>query len=292
MTEDKELTLQTFKLQGDETIEFELISSFSPLEDEIDSRLEQLNDRHSNLNIEIDRLTSHTTKIDGYISIASGLITGIIDILYVGELKIDSENGVDFDSRSKGAESVNRFIMYFAKKNGWNGSRSPEYKSKLASAINFLEKKFTMDQDNYKGCSSSRLHHLEDLAHHPTPMGLMSALIVTFFKLGIFSNKEGTLKLMPIKTTKKDLLITWSPIIISALLYWISCWATRKFTDKELSKMSKWQRVLIKGLCSSPMILAISKVAINWAGHLVSDMAAQKIPLTEVWASPASSYPS
>lgn len=276
MTEDKELILQTFKLQGDETIEFELISSSSTLEDEIDSRIEQLNDELDNLNTEIDRLTSHTTKIDRYVSIASGLITGIIDILYVGALKIDIENGVDFDSRSKGAENVNRFIMEFAKKNGWRGSKSPNDKSKLASAINFVEKKFKMDQDDYTGYSSSRLHHLEDLAHHPTPMGLMSALLVTFFKLGIFSDREGTFKIMTIKTSKKDLLITWSPIILSALFYWISCWATREFTDKELSEMPKWQRVLVKGLCASPMICAISKVAINWAGHLVSDMGGSK----------------
>ena len=193
MTQDKKLTIQTFKLQGDETIEFELISSSSLLEDEIDSRLEQLNDRLDNLNTEIDRLTSHITKIDRYVSIASGLVTGIIDILYVGELKIDIENGVDFSSRSKGTESVNRFIMEFAKKNGWNGAKSPEDKSKLASAKNLLEKKFKMGQDNYKGYSSSLLHHLEDLAHHPTPMGLMSALLVTFFKVGIFSDKEGVL---------------------------------------------------------------------------------------------------
>lgn len=40
--------------------------------------------------------------------------------------------------------------------------------------------------------------------------------------------------------------------------------------------MTKWQRVLVKGFCASPMIIAISKEAINWAGHLVSDMGGSK----------------
>lgn len=268
--------LQTFKLQNDESIEFELISSSTPLEDEINARLDKLNERLENLNNEIDRMTSHSSKLDMYVSVASGLITGIIDILYVGALNIDIKNGVDFDTRGKGAESVNRFIMDFAQKNGWGGSKTPDDKSKLGSAINSLEKKFTMEQDDYSGFSSSRLHHLEDLAHHPTPIGLMSALIVTFFKVGIFSDAKGVIKLMPLKTSKKDLLITWSPIIVSALLYWINCWASRKFTDKELSEMPKWQRILIKTFCASPIVIAVSNVAINWAGHLVSDMGGSK----------------
>lgn len=276
MSQNNELLLKTFKLQGEESIEFELLSSSNPIEDEIDARLDKLNERLDNLNSEIDRLTSHTTNADIFVSVASGLVTGVIDILYVGELNIDIENGVDFDTRGKGAERVNSFIMDFAKKNGWNGSKSPDDNSKLASAINSLENNFKMDQDDYRGFSSSRLHHLEDLAHHPTPMGLMSALLVTFFKVGIFSDVNGKLKLMPIKTSMKDLLFAWSPIIISGLLYWISCWANRRFTDKELSEMPKWQRILIKTFCASPMIFAISRVAFNWAGHLVSDMGGSK----------------
>lgn len=276
MTQSNEMLLQKFKIENEETIEFELISSSNPLEDEIDTRLALLDERLQNLDSEIERLTSHASSTDIFVSVASGILTGIIDILYVGKLNIDIENGVDFDSRSKGAETVNRFIMDFAKENGWNGSKSPDSKSKLASAIKSLEDKFKMDQDDYRGYSSSKLHHLEDLAHHPTPMGLMSALLVTFFKVGIFSDANGTLKLMPIKTSKKDLLITWSPIIISALLYWVSCWASRKYNNKELSEMPKWQRVLIKAFCGSPIFIAIGKVAINWAGHLVSDMGGSK----------------
>ncbi len=276
MNQNKELGITTFKLQGEEHVEFELLLSHHNIEDEIDSRLEKLDQRLGHLNSEIDRLTNHSTQTDIFISIASGIVSGIFDILYVGELKIDIDNGVDFTTRSQGAESVNRFIIEFAKKNGWNGSNYPDDNSQLSSAIKSLEDNFKMDQDDYRGVSSSKLHHLEDLAHHPTPMGLMAALLVTFFKVGIFSDAKGNLKLMPIKTSKKDLLLTWSPIIISGLLYWMSCWATRKFTEKELSEMPKWQRVLVKTFCASPMILAISKVAINWAGHLVSDMGGSK----------------
>lgn len=276
MKQANDILLQKFKIENEDTIEFELISSSIPLEDEIDARIAQLDDRLLNLNSEIERLTSHVSSTDIFVAVGSGILTGIIDILYVGKLNIEIENGVDFDLRSNGTESVNRFIMDFAKENGWNGSKSPDSKSKLSSAIKKLEDKFKMAQDDYKGYSSSRLHHLEDLAHHPTPLGLMSALLVTFFKVGIFSDVNGKIKFMPIKTSKSDLLSTWSPVILSTLLYWISCWASRKYTKKELSEMPKWQRVMIKAFCGSPLFIAIGKVAINWAGHLVSDMGGSK----------------
>lgn len=272
-----EIIHERFKIDSadSEVVEFELFSTDNSIKNEIDSRLEQLQIRIDSLDEEINRLTSTATHVDLFVPIASGIITGVVDILYVGELNIDIENGVDFDTRGKGAETVNRFIMDFAKKNGWNGSKDSN-DSKLSNAINHLERKFTMAQDDYKGFSSSKLHHLEDLAHHPTPIGLISALIVTFFKVGIFSNKDGKIKLMPIKTSKKDLLITWAPIIIAGVLYWMSCWASRKFSEKELSEFPKWQRLLIKTFCASPIFFAIGKVAINWAGHLVSDMGGSK----------------
>lgn len=276
MNKPNDSNTNKFRLEDESVYEFELISTTDSIESKMDERLADNQFRLDNLNSEIDRLTSHTTQTDIYVSVASGFITGLIDMLYVGEIDIDMLNGVDFDNRSEGAKSINRFIMEFAEKNGWNGSKLADDKSKLSCAIRFCEDKFKLDQDNYRGFSSSKLHHLEDLAHHPTPAGLVSAVIVTFFRVGIFADKDGNIKFMPLKTSKKNLLITWAPIIISGILYWISCWAIRKYSDRELSEMPKWKRVLIKLFCGSPIFIAIGKVAINWAGHLVSDMGGSK----------------
>lgn len=139
------------------------------------------NDKRINeLNKEIDRLTNSADGIDYMVAVGSGILAGIVDSLWVGEFKM--ERGKAWSNKS-----VNDFVMKAAKAKGYEGDR-------LDGAIKFLEDKFSVPSDNiWKGKDvgiSAKSHHLDDLAHHPTPIGLFFSLLTQFTKTGYFQNSE------------------------------------------------------------------------------------------------------
>lgn len=133
------------------------------------------------LNMEIDRLTNHSDVIDYMIAVGSGILAGLVDSFWVGEFKMD--RGKAWSNRN-----TNDFVMKVAKAQGYEGDR-------LDGAIKFLENKFHIPSDNiWKGQDigiSARSHHLDDLAHHPTPIGLFFSILTQFTKKGYFQNGEG-----------------------------------------------------------------------------------------------------
>ncbi|MCR2823567.1 hypothetical protein [Lederbergia panacisoli] len=149
--------------------------------DEVNGILSSNNKRLEELNKEIDGLTNHSDGIDYMVAVGSGILAGIIDSLWVGEFKM--ERGKAWSNKT-----VNDFVMKVAKMNGFEGER-------LDDAIRFLENKFHIPSDNiWKGKDigiSARSHHLDDLAHHPTPIGLFFSILTQFTKKGYFQNSEG-----------------------------------------------------------------------------------------------------
>ena len=59
---------------------------------EIDKKLSVISERVEELNSEIDSLTNHADGIDYTVAVASGIIAGIIDSVWVGEFSIDRAN--------------------------------------------------------------------------------------------------------------------------------------------------------------------------------------------------------
>ena len=230
---------------------------------EIDNRSAELDSKIDSLNTEIERLTNHADKFDYAIAVGAGVLCGLIDSFFVGE----------FDFKKAKAQSdrqVNEFITRFAKMNGYKGER-------LDGAIDFLEKKFPVDQDSFLPDGVSRRnHHLADFAHHPTLLGLGAAIAVQFFRIGIFVNKGGVWKFEFIKTEPKEILKICLPVIISGILLWMINVAESKYKDEIDNKIPKPIQKLIKALAAAPMVISVLKVAINWAGHLVSDMGGSK----------------
>jgi len=86
-------------------------------------------------------------------------------------------------------KTFNDFAMKTAKKQGY-------HKDRLDGAISFFEDKFKIPSDNvWKGTGagiSTKSHHLDDLAHHPKPLGLFSSILTQFSKTGYFQNKDGS----------------------------------------------------------------------------------------------------
>mgnify|MGYP002567159386 CR=1 FL=1 len=261
-------------------IEYEIISmqgEYSHELSEIDSRLDEVSQKVSGFNKEIDRLTNHTDGIDYTIAVASGIIAGIVDSFFVGEINWDEEI-------KKTTEKFNEAVV---KKAGLNPEEfaklsddDPQKKDILAKAIEELEKKYSLPSDNAwktpgegNSVSSAMRHHIDDLCHHPTPIGFVACIISVLFKTAIFVDKDGHWHFRWANTDKKDMLWLWGCIIATAFLHWLVYLAEKKYTEKQYEEMPKPIRALLRALATAPAAVQLLIMFNKWAGHLCSDMA-------------------
>lgn len=226
----------------------------------IDAELERVN-------LELKRYTSTADRTDYAFAVLSGIMSGAIDAIYVGETRITEKDIV------LAHQQVNNFIQQYAKAKGYDRAR-------LKDAIRDLEKNFKVPQDNvWKGADigvAAINHHLADLAHHPTPLGLVSAIIVQFLRIGIFVNREGRWHFILVETAPSDMIYILAPAVITGILNWLAEIAENNTEDAAGSKMPEVLGRLIHLGAFIPMILEVAKCADNWFGHLVSDMGGSK----------------
>jgi len=138
-----------------------------------------------NLDTEIDLLSSNADKLDCFIAAASGLLCGMLDILWVGEFSLERGRNI--------AESkVNGFVEKTAKLLGCK-------EDGIKSAVAFLEKKFPIPSDgNTPDFGGGLQHHLRDFAHHPTIVGLMFSLLTQFTEKSYGTDVSGKFKVVPV----------------------------------------------------------------------------------------------
>ena len=226
-----------------------------------------LDNELARVNAELSRYTCRAEAVDYGFAIAIGAVSGYIDSFIVGEISITSND------MKISHESVNRFIQKYAESRGKKTDR-------LKDAISFLEDTFKVAQDNaFSGADigvSATNHHLADLAHHPTPIGLFAAIIVQFLRVGTFVNKNGELHFILVETAPKDLIEIWTPAIITGILNWLAAVSMDKFEDETEIEIPSAIRKLVHVAGSLPLITEIAKCADNWFGHLVSDMGGSK----------------
>lgn len=152
---------------------------------DIDERLNAISARVDELNTEIDALTNHADCLDYTIAVASGIIAGIIDSVWVGEFSIERAN-------DWGNERVNNFVVNIAQKQGYEGDDLP-------GAIKFLEKEFPIKADKATNDFGGGLqHHLRDFSHHPTPVGLFFSLLTQFTCNVYGTDVAGIFKVVPV----------------------------------------------------------------------------------------------
>ena len=229
----------------------------------IDKHVELLQHKVEEINADIDRLTCHADGFDYMIAVACGVLTGAIDVFLVGEFdftgskelidsKIDkfiTDKANNMKMTAKVEEELKR-----AKEKGVTGGKLEEIKRNIeekykqnpmskSKAIEYLEKKFGIPSDSvWKGEShiTPESHHLDDLAHHPTIVGLAASILTQFTKNAYFQDKEGKnikIKAQKVKTVKKG---------------------------KE-----KVEIILIGSDLKAKLMCGI----LNWLGHLLSDVA-------------------
>lgn len=184
----------------DETvaIEYEFFPAFRSTDEhftDIKKKLEEiqteLDENQANLDalkVDIDKNTSHADKTDCIIAACCGVMTGLIDIFFVGEF--------DFrDAKAWSNEKVNRFVENIAKKRGYKGE------GRLKGAIKYLEDNYEVPNDssyNNTGIGvNSSSHHLDDFAHHPTIIGLIFSILTQFTGNAYFSNSDGDFHSVP-----------------------------------------------------------------------------------------------
>lgn len=228
------------------------------------------------LNEEIERLTYNGDTLDLLVAASSGVLTGLLDIVFVGELGLfegsSDASKARFENDLGGVhESMNRFIQKYAKKSGFKGD-------KLKDSIEFLEKKYPVAQDNSwsgKQISSTKTHHLDDLAHHPSVLGLVSALAVQYLRISTFASTDGSVHFVFVKPSKKDIMRIIIPVVISGLILWLVNLAESKIEEYDID-IPKPVKVIVDNLYKAPIAIEILRTVLNWGGHLVSDMGGSK----------------
>ena len=78
----------------------------------VDEQLEVTQEKLDKLNIDIDRLTNQADSLDYMVAVGSGILAGMIDILFVGEFSLEKANEI-------GNKSVNDFVIKVAKTQGY-----------------------------------------------------------------------------------------------------------------------------------------------------------------------------
>lgn len=148
------------------TVQYDIAVPDSEL-DNIDDKLSAIELQINEINKSIDKYTNDSDWVDNTVAVASGVLCGLIDSLFVGEFSFEKAN-------EWGNEKTNDFVMKIAQAQGYEGDN-------LSGAIKFLEDKFPIAADkatnNFGG---GYYHHLRDFSHHPTPVGLFFSLLTQF----------------------------------------------------------------------------------------------------------------
>lgn len=119
------------------------------------------------VNQKIDQASNHADNLDYFVAIASGILCGMLDAVWVKDFNL-----------AEGREHAENQIDELVKKTArLLGSSSDD----LQASVSFLEKKFPIPEDgNTPDFGGGLQHHLRDFGHHPTIVGLIFSLLTQF----------------------------------------------------------------------------------------------------------------
>lgn len=166
--------------EDDFSVEFDVLPSVDiskPLDDRqekifrglasVEEQIAENQAKIDRLNAEIDRLTNTADGVDYMIAVASGIIAGVIDSIWVEEFSIDRAN-------AWGNDKVENYVVKKAQKKGYQGDD-------ISGAVEFLEGKYQIAADKATNdFGGGKQHHLRDFSHHPTPVGLFFSFLTQF----------------------------------------------------------------------------------------------------------------
>ena len=194
--------------------------------------------RIDELNTDIDKLTNHADGLDYMVAVASGVICGFVDVLFVSDLSFEKAN-------EWGGDKVNDFVLKIAQKQGYEGED-------LSDAVRFLENKFPIAADKATNAFGGGLqHHLRDFSHHPTPVGLFFSLLTQFTNCVYGTNTAGFFQVY--KLNEEDLVLIGKNI-----------------QEKLLFGVVHWFFHMVSDMAGSSGSIAAGKTGTGLPGPLVS----------------------
>lgn len=117
-------------------------------------------------------------KTDYIVAASCGVLTGLLDIFWVGEFSLSS-------AQEWGRNNANRFVIKVAQLQGYK-------KSELEGAIRFLEKDAPIPSDQMTSVWGGGLqHHFRDFSHHASIGGLVFSVLSQFTGLSYGTNING-----------------------------------------------------------------------------------------------------
>lgn len=162
------------------------VSVVTRIEKTVDTKIEE---NIFGLNNQIKMLSSQADKIDYLVSIASGILCGMLDIIWIGDFDLSA-------GRHIADEKVDELVKKTAK---LLGCKDDDMKLCVA----FLEKKFPIPADgNTPDFGGGLQHHLRDFSHHPTIAGLIFSLLTQFTEKSYGTDVTG--KFMIISVPEKS----------------------------------------------------------------------------------------
>ncbi|MGI5935350.1 MAG: hypothetical protein ACOX7I_00870 [Oscillospiraceae bacterium] len=142
------------------------------------------------LDSKIDLLSSQADKLDYLVSIGSGVLCGLLDILWVGDFNLERGRGIASDK-------IDVLVTKTAKLLGCKDDD-------LEGAVKFLEKKFPIPSDgNTPDFGGGLQHHLRDFAHHPTIVGLIFSLLTQFTYKSYGTDVNGVFMIVDVPEVSK-----------------------------------------------------------------------------------------
>lgn len=145
------------------------------------------------LNNQIDSMKSKADQLDYFVAVASGIVCGLMDILWVGEFSLDR-------GRALADEEVGDFVKKVAKAFGCKDDN-------LKGSVAFLEKMFSLAADgNTLDFGGGLQHHLRDFAHHPTIVGLIFSMITQFTEMSYGTDTLGNFIVVPVPDKSKPFI--------------------------------------------------------------------------------------
>ncbi len=131
-----------------------------PSDAQIDAALAQVNKQ-------LERYVFDGDMTDYAMAIASGILAGIVDSIFVGEFSLTAAN-------QWGNDQVEKIVLNVARYQGYDGKD-------LSRAVRYLEDMFPIAADKATDSFGGGLqHHLRDFSHHPTLVGLICSILTQF----------------------------------------------------------------------------------------------------------------
>lgn len=204
-----------------------------------------LDEQITKLNASIDNLTNKADGFDYAVAFCCGAVAGLADIFFVGEFDFKTAKSSvdkafeDFVHNKAKNIKIDNALKKAQENHAKKGTKltkaeiakikagiEKDFKQNpsLSSSIRTVANKYELPTDNLwsgkKVKISSETHHLDDLAHHPSVIGLAASIITQYTREGYFQNREGSFFTFDVE--RGDLIGTdFKSKIVCGVINWV-----------------------------------------------------------------------